>query len=248
MSAREAEGIGAGAEALVSARPRFAVRPISFQSIHELPGAWSDDDYRRILMALEIDDAASIPDAELKEMCFMALSDLEIEDAAQVVLQVRFGDALRPGQIEDIAHGYRDERMWEAYGNIELHEELFNVGQLLFDAFNGTIDRPEAVRLEMDVQAQSEQGEKLLKRPTEAFAVRLIAGGLGERSALQRLFADPIAGTSFPEATSIIWTLESEALNQRTARLRILGSGYWLEDTSDIGEYEAVAYPDSAAP
>lgn len=229
-------------------RAKFEVRVLSFDALHELSGAWQPADYRELLTALDFDDVDSLAESELREMCMMALTDLEPDDAAVHVLRHRLGTKLREGQIQDVAHDMVDEPLWEDYSDIRVHEQLYNANQLLYDAFNGKFPRPRAVRLEIEVKARDEEGEELLAEPTEAFLARLLAAGLDEDALLHRLFEEQLTGTSFPEAESILWQFGHSPVDARTATVWIVGSGYWLNAMEDVDAFEAVAYPDADEP
>ena len=224
-------------------KARFEVTPVAFEIIDELSGAWSAMDYRQILKLLEVEDLEDIAESDLREMCFMALADLEPESAAEVLLVYRLGEKLNRGQIEDLAHEMPDERLWESYADMRFHEELFNVGQLLYDAFGGRFPRPHAVRLELTVKALDAEGEELLDSPSEAFLVRLLAGGMTAEATLNRLFEDQLSGTSLPEAESILWKCDAKK-DGRSATLVLIGSEYWLEGMKRVPSYETTAHPD----
>lgn len=226
-------------------RSEFEVRPVSFTAIHELPGAWQLSDYRGLLTSLDFEDIDDLSDSELREMCLMALSDRELDEAAAHVLRHRLGTRLREGQIRDIAHDMIDEPLWEDYSDIRVHEQLYNANQLLYDAFNGKFPRPKAVQLEVEVEARDDDGEVLLEEPTEAFLARLLAAGMDEDALLHRLFEEQLAGHSFPEAESILWQFGVSAPQRRVATFWTIGSGYWLNGMKDITTYDAIAYPDT---
>lgn len=228
-------------------RSRFRVRPSAFEEIHELPNAWQLADFRAILTALDFDDVDAIADGELREMCAMALADLEPDDAAAVVVRHRLGKKLRSGQIEDVAHDMIEEPLWEDYPDMSTHEQLYNANQLLYDAFNGKFPRPRAVQIELEVEALDPDGERMMSPPSEAVLVRLLAAGLDEDARVHRLFEDQLAGTRFPEAEFIVWQLAHRALDRRRALVSMIGSGYWLAGLEDVEAFESTAHEDIAA-
>ncbi len=58
-------------------RSKFEVKPISFEALHELPGAWQLSNYRALLAALDFDDVSNLDDSEVRDMCLMALSEVD---------------------------------------------------------------------------------------------------------------------------------------------------------------------------
>src|SRR6476661_3986060 len=119
----------------------FTVERLSFQHLAELPAAWQPADYLALLTELNYDNPAGIAPAELKEMCQMALTDLEPAAAAQRVLEYLFAGQLAPGQIEQLAHQMQTEKLWEENPRLELHEGFFNAAQLLRLLAAGMSDR-----------------------------------------------------------------------------------------------------------
>ncbi|MCJ7468486.1 MAG: hypothetical protein MUO53_17535, partial [Maribacter sp.] len=124
----------------------FTVEPQKFSTIHELPNAWNDQNYKELLEQMDFDDISGIAVNELKEMCMMSLTDNEPAEAAKIVLEYLFKERLTPGQIDNLSNEMLDEKMWEEYADLSLHEEFFNAAQLLYEAFNGKFPHPEAVR------------------------------------------------------------------------------------------------------
>ena len=47
-------------------------------------------------------------------------------------------------QIDNLSNEILEEKLWEEYADLSLHEEFFAVHQLLYDAFEGTA--PDGVR------------------------------------------------------------------------------------------------------
>ena len=65
---------------------KYQVEVLELYEVNELPGAWTNADFLKILNLIEYDDAASIASEELKDMTAMALSDLEPGEAATSLL------------------------------------------------------------------------------------------------------------------------------------------------------------------
>jgi hypothetical protein len=115
----------------------------------------------------------------------------------------------------------------------------------LFAAFPGTFPEPDAVRLVLEVAATDENGKTTLSRPLhESFLVRLLADGMPDRSALRRLFGQQLEGPAFPEADTIVWTVQTETLAADSVKIDVISSGYWLDSLQDAEEYDSNARAD----
>ena len=86
---------------------KYDVRVQELKEIHEIPGAWKNEDFLDLLHHLEYDDADAVPAEELKEMASLALSDLTAEEAAVNVLELRLKEQLNKGQRQNLASEYR---------------------------------------------------------------------------------------------------------------------------------------------
>jgi len=145
----------------------YSLTPIKFETIEELPNAWSSDSYRELLDLMEYGDTADLSDTELKEMCLLSLSDNEGDAAAKIVLAHVFGDKLNTGQIDNLSHELRDEKVWEEYAALSLHEDFFNATQLLYEAYNGKFPHPEAVRYRIQITTKDKLGLTVFETDTE---------------------------------------------------------------------------------
>jgi hypothetical protein len=140
-----------------------------------------------------------------------------------------------------------DEKLWEEDSDMSLHEQLFNVASLLAAAFPARFPEPDAVRVSLQISAANPVAKEVLSRPLgESFLVRLLADGMDDGAVLPRLFEDQLTGDSFPEAESIIWTVETEPVDDRTIEAHIISSGYWLDSLRNTRSYESSAYGDLA--
>jgi hypothetical protein len=225
---------------------KFDVEVLELKEVHELPGAWSESNYKEVLNYLEFDDVDAIPLEELKDMATLALSDFSPEEAAIKLLELRLGDELNKGQRQNIAEELRGDRLWEEYSEIELHEELFNVACMLFWSFPRKFQEPDIVRVRLKVTAQSSSSAKELKQPSAAFIARLLNDGMDEHNTIYRLFHDNLASTSFKEAEHIIWKFESggfDEINQSNT-ITIHTSWNWVDELRGVNQYESSAYLD----
>ncbi len=207
------------------------VKVNSIKTVNELVGYWTNDDFIQLLDRMNLPDADKLKPEELKELLYMATTDFEPEEAAEIILTYKLGDKLTPGQIQTIAHDMLDEKVAETYADPFFHYDLFNINQLLFKAFKGKFPNTEAsvIVIEMTSNENIEVNKEVL--------TKALAQSLSERSIIQRLYEDQVTGqTDFGDAEKIIWLYHTKGENT----YEIITSRYWI-DKEDIesGEYEA---------
>ncbi len=174
----------------------------------------------------------------------MALSDLAPDEAAKEVLLYLLDQDLSEGQIANLAHEMVEEPMWEEFADMRYHEAIFNANELLYTAFNGKFPRPEAVGLTIEVTADQPNRKVWLQAPTEAFIMRLLAGGMDDHSSMVRLFGAQLASGKLPEAENIIWKINPKGTKGECFSFEIIAATYWLAPIKDIDRYTTVAFPD----
>ena len=225
---------------------KYHVEVLDLTEVHEMPGAWNEKDFLNLLHLIEYDDADSIPQEELKEMTAMALSDLEPEEAAVKVLELRLGDRLNKGQRQNISEELKDERLWEEYAEISYHEELFNVACMLFQAFPKKYHEPDIVRIKIKIAALNTGSENNLKNPTASFLARLLCDGMDEHNAIYRLYDDAIASDNFPESEHIIWKFDESGFtpNDKSNTITIYTSWNWVDELKGVRSFDSAAFSD----
>lgn len=224
----------------------FLVRVLGFAELVEIEGSWTAEDLRSLLERVDFGDTAGLGADEARELCLLSLQDREPDEAAVLLLEHRLGDALGKGQIQNMAREMLDEKLWEEYSEMELHERLFHVGSLLYQAFPGVFPVPDAVEVRLELEALDLEGERMLATPLqETFLVRLLADGMPDSATVKRLFPEAMGGAPFPEAESILWIVGSETVAARTRRLQVIGSGYWLDALRGTTSYESAAEGDA---
>ena len=212
---------------------KFNVTITKTKLVDEFPEHWSSDDYRSLLEDFEFEDAAGVADEELREMLFLAMSDLEPNESARIVLNYKLSENLNEGQIDQISHEMLQDKISEEYADISYHHELFHINQLLYKAYNGSFPSAKASIIELELKPIKNEKIEIDK----TLILRALAAGIQDRAILKRLFDDQLEGEKeFPEAEAILWELEELGNDQ----YRIITSEYWL-DQSDFktGEFEA---------
>jgi hypothetical protein len=124
------------------------------------------------------------------------------------------------------------DKLAEEYPDISFHYELFNINQLLYDAYNGKFPHTEAItfNIQLDIKADHEV------EVTEAIVLKAMSAGLNNHNLLHRLFEEQLKPeVKFPEAKNIIWILKKLENHQ----FQITTSEYWIanEDITSL-EFE----------
>ena len=222
----------------------FAVTRVNFKTITELPDYWTEPKYLDLLELMDFDNPGSLDKSEIRDMCLMSLTDNEPEDAAKIVLTYVFGKILNKGQIDNLSNEMLEEKLWEEYADLSLHEAFFAVHQLLYNAFEGTFPNPEAISFKVRIQETEKNGLSIFDRYPEAPLVRLLVGGLPDNNVIHRLFDDKIDGETFPEAKDILWQLN--LLKNETGELtaEVISSHYWFKDLKYVDTFDAETHPD----
>lgn len=60
-------------------------------------------------------------------MTAMALSDLDFNEAALEIINVKIGDALNKGQKMNLVEELKVDKLWEEYSDLKRHNEIFNI-------------------------------------------------------------------------------------------------------------------------
>ncbi len=227
-------------------KPKFALVVEEFRVIREIEGSWTSDDFKKLLELMEFEQAAETSDEDLREFCLMSLQDLKPRDAARLVLGHRLGDSLNAGQIENVSHEMLDEKLWEEFADVALHERMFHVGSLLHQVSPGSFPVPDAVCVQLVVTAENGPARELLAGSiNESLVVRLIADGMDDSSTLRRMFGEQLSGNAFPEADKIIWTIAVTTESADVRRIEIVSSGLWLDALRDTRSFDSAAHADS---
>tara|TARA_R100001369_G_scaffold89527_1_gene127258 strand:+ start:3855 stop:4532 length:678 start_codon:yes stop_codon:yes gene_type:complete len=218
---------------------KYRIELKKFETIRELPNSWDNDNYAELLEIMEFGDTATISSSELKEMCMLSLTDFEPPEAAEIVLGYLFKDNLSSSQIANLSHEMLHEKMWEEYADLSLHEQFFNAGQLLFQAFNGKFPQPEALRFKLELEAAKKEDMSVFKSDFEASIIRLLVAGMPKNTLLNRLFSEQLEGQAFPDAKDIIWQYNRESLGDKSMVIEVISSVYWFHDLKFTVPFEA---------
>jgi len=212
---------------------KVQVKIISIKTVNELDFYWSNDDFIQLLDKMNLPDADKLKPEELKDLLYMAITDFEPEEAAEIILTYKLGDILTAGQIQTIAHDMTEEKVAEHYADPYFHYDLFNINQLLFKAYNGTFPNTEASIIV--VELTDVDGSPV--DATKEILTKALSESLSDRSIIKRLYeAQMVGDADFGDADKILWLFNEKGENT----YEIITSRYWI-DKEDIqnGEYEA---------
>lgn len=218
---------------------KFDIEIVEYKKISSIQNAWTTQDYTAILELMENDDVAGMSDSDIKEMCLMALNDLEAEEAATIVLTYLLDGAVTAGKISQMAHQMPDDKLWEEFADPLFHERLFNAYELLREAFNGVFAKPTGVIMRLTIKAENELAQQQFKKSPKVSLVRILSKGLDDSSLLNRLYEEQIAGEHFEEAEGIIWKMTPLTNSGLQTEYEITSSQLWLEDLEGISPFKA---------
>ncbi|MFC4634592.1 hypothetical protein ACFO3O_11775 [Dokdonia ponticola] len=218
----------------------FTIQKINSKTIKELENAWNLEDYKALLDIMEYGDTSQLSIEDASVLCLMSLSDYEPEDAAVLVMTYVFGSKLTRGQINNVSHEMREEKMWEEYADLSLHESFFTIGQLLYQAYDGRFPHPEAVSFHLKITAQHPNDLSVFDTDLEVHLIRLLAQGLPKNAKINRLFEDQLNGKAFSEAKDIIWQITKDRGADGALIIKFISSLYWFEDLKYTDGFESV--------
>ena len=223
---------------------KFTVERLSFTNLTELPTSWTSNDYKELLKEMDYANPDEISEAELKEMCFISLTDMEPNKAAELVLGYLLQDTLSPSQIENLAHQMLTEKLWEENPELSMHQHFYKATQLLHDAYNGKFPKTEAVQFQVSISNEEAESLAIFETNPEAPLLRLLAEGMADNVLIKRLYGVQLAGTMFEDAENVIWQLKTISKDDNTIVLDVVSSAYWLNDFKFVDTYTANTHAD----
>ena len=211
---------------------KFTIKLKKIRTIEKIEGYWKKEDYFNLLELFDYSDANGIPETELFEMLSMAISDFEPEEAAETVLTYKLNSVLKEGQIKNLSHEMLVDKIAEEYADISLHYPLFNINQLLYEAYNGKF--PKTLASVLDIELVFE-GNLVINKE---IVLRTISDLLKEKSLLKRLFNEELdSENELKDAESIIWELKPMGENS----YQLISSDYWLnKEDFETDEYSGI--------
>lgn len=229
-------------------RERFRVTVEQWAEIHQLPDSWPAARLREVLERADFDDA--VDDADLLDMAVLALQDLDVQDAGELVLEVVFGQKMSAGVRQNLVDDLDDDRPWEQFASIGLQAGIFEAMVLLQQVFPNRYGIPDALRLEISLQALDRTAAGYLAAGSgiHPLVLRLLASGMPDNAVLNRLYSSELKSDEFAEAADILWQVEQVSSDAESATMRcvVYSSWQWLAPLEDLEEWEAEGWPDGA--
>lgn len=230
-------------------KPNYHISEITLSKVKELPGSWTKADYLNMLEKFGVDDTDSLSENDMHEMLVMALQDAGLVDSAEALLEYRLGKVLDEGDRQHTAEDFLHAELWDEHADITLHKELFNIGVLLHDSFSNRMTEPVCAHIKLKISPYDKESlDDLKKGDISSLVMRIIADGMDENAKLNRLYEDQILKGPFPEASSIIWNINSSITNDGETDVAIADfylSYEWVKDFPLNDNYDSAAFADN---
>jgi hypothetical protein len=212
---------------------KVKIKITEVKTVNEFDFYWKPEDYISLLKEFDFPDAEKSKKEELLELLFMAITDFEPNESAQILLTYKLGDKLNEGQIQSLSHEMINDKVAEEYPEPSLHFALFNINQLLYRAYNGTFPNTEASIIELEITPITNSEVEIDKE----ILIKALVAGLKDNNLIKRLFEQQINGhVLFSDAANTIW--EIKKLNDKNYQL--ITSKYWVDKEDFLNfEYDA---------
>ena len=211
---------------------KFNIKVKNASTIEEIENYWSNEDYVNLLELFSFPDAKAVKAENLREMLFMAITDFEPNEAANILLTYKLSESLNEGQIDQISNDMLLDKICEEYPEIDLHYDLFNVNQLLFKAFNGKFPNAKATIVDFMMESLDDFKGEISKE----MVLKSFEHGLSDSNLIKRLFTEKMTSSEdFEEAEDILWKLNKK----EDSNFTLITSEYWLnKDEIIASEFE----------
>jgi hypothetical protein len=120
----------------------FDVDVDDWQEIHSLSDTWNLPELRALLEEAEFDDA--VADADVEDMTLMALQDLGMREASDLVLRSVFGARMSSGVRQNLISELEEDRPWEQFADVEKQADIFRAVILLQKSVPNAFGTPDA--------------------------------------------------------------------------------------------------------
>jgi hypothetical protein len=181
---------------------------LSVSEVHTLTDAWGNDSLRKLLELAEVDDLGDIAEGDLLDMSLMALQDLGNQKAGELVLEVVFGDSMRPGVRQNLVDDLQENEPWNDFAEVSQQRGIFVAVCLLHKAFPTRYGTPDALELRVKIQPLASSGAAALEAPRADWLIRLLARGMSEHAIVHRLYSAELKSGEFKDAPGLIWDCE----------------------------------------
>lgn len=175
------------------------------KTVNEFDFYWQTEDYINLLKEFDFPEAENSKKTELLDLLFMAITDFEPHESAQILLKYKLGEELNEGQIHSLSYEMQNDKVAEQYPEPALHFVLFNINQLLYKAYNGKFPNTEATIIDLEITPITDIDVEIDKE----ILLKALGAGLKENNLIKRLFNDQISGEElFTDAAKSIWKID----------------------------------------
>lgn len=200
------------------------------KTVNEFDFYWKTEDYINLLLEFNFPDAKKSKKEELLDLLYMAITDFEPNESAQILLNYKLSKELNEGQIHSLSHEMIKDKVAEQYSDPSLHFDLFNINQLLYKAYNGTFPNTEASIIDLEIISVTDSDHEIDKE----VLIKALGAGLKDNNLIKRLFEEQINGNElFSDAAKTIWKINKIKDNNYS----LMTSKYWL-DKQDFLTFE----------
>jgi hypothetical protein len=211
---------------------KYGIKIHKISTVDELPDYWTVEDYKELLERFNFPNDETNNINELRELLFMAIADIETNEAASILLDYKLSNDLNEGQIDQLSHEMLLDRISEEYPEIHLHEALFSVNQLLYKAYNGKFLNTKATLVDFEITPLGNADKKI----TKEIVLKCFTKNLDSHNIAIRLFGQQLnAEEKFTKASHVLWNLIPKEGHYTMAT-----SEYWMrKDEFLSGDFEA---------
>jgi hypothetical protein len=222
----------------------FDLNILSPKKVYEIPGSWTKENYFKILEICNFKDFSTLSEEDAKDFAIVALQEYEPNEAAEILLKLKFDEKFTKGQRQNIYHAMQIERIWEEYQDFSCHEKLFQCASLLHNVFPRNFPETHAACCSFTIHTSSLSATEAIENPTKTLLLRTLGCGLSERSILKRLFKENFGSLPFPEAEHILWQYEIKKQENQTYEVTLYSSWYWLGSLDNFSGHTSLQLAD----
>lgn len=217
---------------------------LSREEVHALTGVWGKESLLKVLELADADDIGEIADSDLEDICLMSLQDVGNQRAGDVVLEAVFGDSMRPGVRQNLVDDLQEDQPWDDFAEVGQQRGIFVAVCLLHKAFPTLYGTPDATRVALAVQAETDAALASIGPAVAPWLVRLLSCGLNSNNIVHRLYEEELKSGAFAEAAGLVWeaaTMEQPAEHEQSRVIAVTASSQLLGSLFTGQQFKAVA-------
>ena len=226
----------------------YNVSIASITEVHTLDNIWNAAELRALLECADADDIGEFADDELLDVVLMVLQDLEHQKAGELVLNVVFGDSMRPGVRQNLVDDLEENEPWNDFAEVSQQRGIFVAVWLLQKAFPNRYGTPDALELRLSVHSKTADDLAALRKMQPQWLVRLLSCGMDEHNIVHRLYTDELRAGAFADAAGLIWQcglVEGGSAEEGSCTLDVIASAQLFASLEAGQEFKAVVAENS---